>query len=69
MTRRKTKAPAAPTAWCRLHERYMNDAYIHRRRCCLKGRRGPCLFWMPFAGIPKNAVSYAALADSQVPGA
>nr|DAX31778.1 MAG TPA: hypothetical protein [Bacteriophage sp.] len=48
MTRRKTKAPAAPTSWCRLHERYMNDAYIHRRRCCLKGRRGPCkhLEWL-----------------------
>lgn len=57
MTRRKTKAPAAPTDWCRLHERYMNDAYIHRRRCCLKGRRGPCkhLEWLTKENAPASA--------------
>nr|DAW87955.1 MAG TPA: hypothetical protein [Bacteriophage sp.] len=35
----------------------MNDAYIHRRRCCLKGRRGPCkhLEWLTKENAPASA--------------
>lgn len=58
MTRRKTKAPAAPTAWCRLHERYMNDAYIHRLPgAASRAARGPCkhLEWLTKENAPASA--------------
>lgn len=39
MTRRKhTHAHAPPTAYCFLHDRYMNDIYVHRKRCLMRGR-------------------------------
>ena len=42
--KRKKNHPRPPpnaTAWCALHERLMNDRYIHRKRCCLRGIYGP----------------------------
>lgn len=49
--KRKKNHPRPPpnaTAWCALHERLMNDYYIHRKRCCLRGHYGPCkhLLWL-----------------------
>lgn len=39
MSRRKhPRPPPNPTAFCRLHQRIMNDTYIHRRRCLFKGK-------------------------------
>lgn len=33
---RPGRCPANATAWCALHERYMNEVYIHRRGCVLR---------------------------------
>lgn len=39
MSRRKhPRPPPNPTAFCNLHQRIMNDTYIHRRRCLFKGK-------------------------------
>ena len=47
-----TRRPPNATAWCALHERYMNDRYIHKRRCVFRGRHGPCkhLRWLFISG-------------------
>lgn len=33
---KKKKPPANATAWCALHDRLMNDLYIHRRGCAVR---------------------------------
>lgn len=37
MHRKHARAHAPPTAYCFLHSRYMNDVYIHRKRCLMRG--------------------------------
>lgn len=44
MGRRKKNAPPAPTAWCELHDRLMNDRYVRNRRCTIK--RCKYLYWL-----------------------
>lgn len=36
MKKKRSKPPANATAWCRLHERLMNDVYIRRRGCAMR---------------------------------
>lgn len=40
--------PPDATAYCILHRMYMNDWYVHRRRCVLKGNKTICkhLIWL-----------------------
>lgn len=51
-----TRRPHNATAWCALHEKYMNDRYIHKRRCVFRGRHGPCkhLRWLSIAGTEEG---------------
>ena len=42
--KKRSKMPANATAWCRLHERLMNDVYIRRRGCVM--RRCKHLNWL-----------------------
>ena len=46
------KPPANATAWCRLHERLMNDVYIRRRGCVM--RRCKHLTWLEADRPGKN---------------
>lgn len=50
MARHKPKTPGSqpPTAYCAFHDRLMNDQYIRKRRCTLRGNSGPCkhLQWL-----------------------
>ena len=41
---KKKRPPGNAVAWCRLHERLMNDVYIRRRRCVM--RRCRHLNWL-----------------------
>ena len=46
--------PPGATAYCALHQRYMNDWYTHKRRCVLKGNKTTCkhLIWLNTKGGP-----------------